>query len=204
MWAVFAVAFGLGCSLAAVGGPVVLVLGVLAIVSAIAYTGGPYPLGYHGLGDVFVMLFFGFVAVCTTTYLNIGSVPSLAWLAAVPVGALATAILVVNNVRDGETDTRAGKRTLVVRWGRRGGIAEFTAMLGLAFAVPPLLLLTQLAGGWSALPLLALPRAVAVRRELLREQGPALNDTLAKTAQLLALYGALFALGLCFDRVGSG
>lgn len=204
MWGIFALAFGLGLYLAAVGGVVVLLLGVLAILSAVAYTGGPYPLGYHGLGDLFVMLFFGFVAVCTTSYLNLGTVPSLAWFAAIPVGALATAILVVNNVRDGDTDARVGKRTLVVRWGRRGGIAEFTLLLGLAFAVPPLLLATQLAGGWVALPLLTIPKAIALRRELGREQGSALNHTLAKTAQLLALYGALLTAGLYADRLWGG
>ena len=92
---------------------------VASILSAIAYTGGRYPLGYHGLGDLFVLAFFGFVAVAGTSLVAAGSVPPLAWLAAVPVGALATAVLVVNNARDHQTDVRAGKRTLVVRFGRR-------------------------------------------------------------------------------------
>src|SRR6185369_469718 len=122
MWTSFAVATGLGAILVWLAGWPVLVIGVASIVAAIAYTGGPYPLGYHGLGDVFVMVFFGLVAVVGTVFVETREITALAWIAAVPVGALSTAILVVNNVRDRETDARAGKRTLAVRLGKRGGL----------------------------------------------------------------------------------
>src|SRR5580692_1531577 len=122
------VAFGLatlaGAYLVSAAGWPVVAIGVLSVASGIAYTGGPYPLGYHGLGDVFVMAFFGFVAVCGTVFVQAHEVPLLAWLAAVPVGAIATAVLVVNNLRDREQDARAGKRTLAVRFGRRAGVVE--------------------------------------------------------------------------------
>ena len=97
-----------GIYLTAHAGAAVVAIGICSIIAAVAYTGGPYPLGYHGLGDLFVLVFFGFVAVCGTVFVQLGSVPGLAWLCAVPVGALATAILVVNNVRDIATDRRAG------------------------------------------------------------------------------------------------
>src|SRR3954452_12442767 len=114
MIAAFAVASVFGLYLTATVGWPIVIVGVASIAAGIAYTGGPWPLGYHGLGDLFVMVFFGFVAVCGTAFVQLGSVPCLALAAAVPVGALATAILVVNNVRDRATDERAGKRTLAV------------------------------------------------------------------------------------------
>ncbi|HEY0252869.1 MAG TPA: 1,4-dihydroxy-2-naphthoate polyprenyltransferase, partial [Kofleriaceae bacterium] len=107
----FAIATAFGGYLAWVGGWPVIAIGVASVISGICYTGGPWPLGYHGLGDVFVMIFFGFVAVCGTAYVQLGSVPALAVLASVPVGALATAIIVVNNLRDRNQDVRVGKRT---------------------------------------------------------------------------------------------
>ncbi|HWU86599.1 MAG TPA: 1,4-dihydroxy-2-naphthoate polyprenyltransferase, partial [Kofleriaceae bacterium] len=132
----FAVAAAFGAYLAWVGGWPIVVLGLASIASGIAYTGGPWPLGYHGLGDVFVLGFFGFAAVCGTAYVQLGHVPALAVWASIPVGALATAILVVNNLRDRATDVRAGKRTLAVRLGPRATLAEYAALLVLAYAVP--------------------------------------------------------------------
>ncbi len=140
------------------GWPVVAI-GVASVLSGIAYTGGPFPLGYHGLGDLFVLLFFGFVAVVGTTYVETHQAPLLAWYAAIAVGALATAILVVNNLRDRTTDEVAGKRTLAVRLGRSGALAEYVGLLLLAYAVPVALV----AIGWlpwaGLLPLLSLPIA---------------------------------------------
>ncbi|HEY3668754.1 MAG TPA: 1,4-dihydroxy-2-naphthoate octaprenyltransferase, partial [Polyangiaceae bacterium] len=109
MTLVFLAALALGLYLTSVAGPIILLIGCASIASAIAYTGGPYPLGYHGLGDVFVFVFFGLVAVCGTVFVELGSVPGLAIWCSLPVGALATAILVVNNLRDRETDLGAGK-----------------------------------------------------------------------------------------------
>jgi len=194
-----AVAFGvatvLGIYLAASAGWPVIAIGVASIVSGIAYTGGPWPLGYHGLGDVFVLLFFGFVAVCGTAFVQLGHVPPLAIAAAVPVGALATAILVVNNIRDRDTDERAGKRTLAVRLGRRGALAEYIALVVIAYAVP--LGLAATGRLYAALPVLSAPVAVArIRAVIAAGDGPAFNGCLAATAQLLLLHGGLFAAGL--------
>jgi 1,4-dihydroxy-2-naphthoate octaprenyltransferase len=194
------VAFGLatlaGVYLVWVAGPWVLAIGVASILSGVAYTGGPYPLGYNGLGDVFVLVFFGFVAVCGTVFVQMGSVPSLAFLASVPVGCLATAILVVNNLRDAEGDAQVGKRTLAVRLGVGAVRGEYVLLLALAYGVPLLLPLLHVASSAAALPLLSLPLAVPLVRSVYRDRGRALNATLAKTARLLLVHGALFAAGL--------
>jgi 1,4-dihydroxy-2-naphthoate octaprenyltransferase len=140
-------------------------------------------------------VFFGFVAVCGTVYVQLGWVPPLAWWAAVPVGALATAILVVNNVRDRATDTRAGKRTLAVRFGRPVALVEYALMLMLAYAIP--LAIALHGRPWAALPLVTLPVAVLRMRALLHAvDGPEHNACLAATAQLLMAHGILFATGL--------
>jgi len=191
----FAVAAAFGVYLVAVGGWPIAALGLASIASGMAYTGGPWPLGYHGLGDVFVMAFFGFVAVCGTAYVQLGHVPALAVWASVPVGALATAILVVNNLRDRATDTRAGKRTLAVRLGRSATLVEYAALLVAAYAVP--LGLAAQRGAWLALPLATAPLAVTRLRALAAAvDGPAFNSCLAATAKLLLLHGALFAAGI--------
>jgi 1,4-dihydroxy-2-naphthoate octaprenyltransferase len=196
MIAAFAVAAGFGLYLAAVGGWPIVALGLASIASGIAYTGGPWPLGYHGLGDVFVLGFFGFAAVCGTAYVQLGHVPALAVWASMPVGALATAILVVNNLRDRATDARAGKRTLAVRLGRRATLVEYAALLAVAYAVP-LGLALSCGEVWLALPLATAPIAVARLRQLAgAADGPAFNRCLAATAQLLLVHGALFTGGL--------
>lgn len=195
----FALAALAGAYMTWVGGWPMLVIGVASILSGIAYTGGPYPLGYHGLGDLFVMIFFGFVAVCGTVLVNLGSVPELAWWASVPPGALATAILVVNNVRDRETDVLAGKRTLAVRFGRAAGIAEYRLLLLASFLVPMLLFLVGKAGWPILLPFATAPAAVLLQRGLVRGQGRELNPVLVGTARLLVFFGALFTLGLFFS-----
>lgn len=185
-----------GVYLVSLGGWPVVAIGIASILSGIAYTAGPFPLGYHGLGDVFVMLFFGFVAVCGTVWVQHQSLSLLAWLASVPVGALATAILVVNNVRDRETDVVAGKRTLPVRFGRRFGELEYQLLLLLAYLVPVGLVMAGLKGLPVLLPLLTIPLALARRRELLTLTGAALNPVLANTAKLLLLHGVLFTVGI--------
>ena len=192
----FALALLVGVYLVWVGGWVVVAIGLGSIAAAIAYTGGPYPLGYNGLGDIAVFIFFGLVAVCGTTYVQAGYVPALAWIAAVPCGTLVTAILVVNNVRDIETDVVAGKRTLAVRFGRRAGIAEYVLLLAAAYAVPPVLVATDRLDPWVLLPLLTLPLAIPLARRLATDTGRALNPLLARTAGLGVIFGALFALGI--------
>ena len=195
MIAAFGVATLLGLYLVAAAGWPVIAIGVASILSGIAYTGGPWPLGYHGLGDVFVMIFFGFVAVCGTAFVQLGSVPCLAIIAAIPVGALATAILVVNNIRDRATDVRAGKRTLAVRFGRRAALVEYAALLALAYAIPLGLAITG--RPWAALPLVSAPLAVLrMRAVIAAADGPAFNRCLAATAQLMLAHGVLFTFGL--------
>jgi 1,4-dihydroxy-2-naphthoate octaprenyltransferase len=196
MLVVFGLALLVGAYLTAVAGPAIIAIGLLSIASAIAYTGGPWPLGYHGLGDLFVMLFFGFVAVCGTAFVQLGSVPALAWWAAVPVGSLATAILVVNNIRDRTTDLAAGKRTLAVRFGRRAALAEYLLLLAAAYSVPVLLFRTGTASAWALLPLLSLPIAVSLAWRLSTQEGARLNQVLAGTARLMLIMGLTFALGL--------
>ena len=195
----FACAAACGLYLVSIAGWPIAVIGVASILSGIAYTGGPWPLGYHGLGDVFVLVFFGFVAVCGTAFVQLGHVPWLSVWAAIPVGALATAILVVNNLRDRTGDARAGKRTLAVRFGRTAAIVEYAVLLAAAYAIPAGL---ALAGrGWAALPLVTAPLAVLRLRQLAScVDGPSFNRCLATTAHLLMIHGALFATGLALAR----
>ena len=201
MWLTFALALLVGGYLTTVAGPAIVVIGLLSILSAIAYTGGPYPLGYHGLGDLFVLLFFGFVAVCGTAYVHLHAVPLLAWLAALVPGVLAANILQVNNVRDRVGDERAGKRTLAVRWGRRGAELQYVVQNVVAYAVPVGLLASGLIGWTVLLPLVSAPLAIRNTRELLHRDGRELNPTLARTAKLVFLHSALFALGIALDPV---
>lgn len=196
MVVVFVLALLVGVYLTVVAGWVVVAIGLASIASAIAYTGGPYPLGYHGLGDLFVLVFFGFVAVAGTALVQVGRVPELAWWAALPVGCLATAILVVNNLRDVDTDRRAGKRTLAVRLGQRGAVLEYAVLVGVAYAVPVCLAVTERAAPWVLLPLLTLPLGLGLTAGVARQRGRALNPLLGKTALLLLLHGVLFAAGL--------
>jgi len=190
----FGVALVIGIYLAVVGGWPILITGLASIAAGWAYTGGPWPFGYHGLGDLFVFVFFGLVATAGTTYVQLHAVPPAAWIAAVPVGALATAILVVNNLRDIATDARAGKRTLAVRLGADATRVEYVVLLVVAFAAPFALL--PLARPWVLLPLAALPLAATPLRLVFRGQGAELNAALGATARLHLAYGALLALGL--------
>jgi len=196
MLLVFGLALAIGLYLTYVSGPVILLIGCASIASAIAYTGGPYPLGYHGLGDVFVFIFFGLVAVCGTTLVEIGRVPGLALWCAIPVGALATAILVVNNLRDRVTDLGAGKRTLAVRYGRRFALSQYRALIAVSYLTPVGLALSGSTGLEVLLCLLSLPLALKTERAVSATEGRALNPLLAATAKLLAIFGILFALGL--------
>lgn len=196
MWLVFVLALAIGLYLTSVAGPVILLIGCASIASAIAYTGGPYPLGYHGLGDVFVFIFFGLVAVCGSALVEIGRVPGLAVACAIPVGALATAILVVNNLRDRVTDLGAGKRTLAVRYGRGFALGQYRALIAVSYLTPVGLLISGSSGPEVLLPLLSLPLAIKTERAVSATEGRALNPLLAATAKLLAIFGLLLALGL--------
>jgi 1,4-dihydroxy-2-naphthoate octaprenyltransferase len=193
------IAFGLatacGAYLVGVAGWPVVAIGVASVLSGIAYTGGPWPLGYHGLGDVFVLAFFGFVAVCGTAYVQAGEVPALAWWLALPVGTIATAVLVVNNLRDRVGDDLSGKRTLAVRLGRRGAIVEYVLLLLVAYAVPGV---RVLAGdpAWLLLPWLTAGWGTQLAVRVAGTDGRALNPLLGATAKLLLAYSLLLALGV--------
>src|SRR6218665_1161917 len=183
--ACFGLAVLTGIYLVVVGGWPIVAIGVASVLAGYAYTGGPFPLAYHGLGDVFVFIFFGLVAVSPA-----------AWGAAIPVGAIGTALLVVNNLRDASTDVKAGKRTLVVRLGTAAGKAEYVLLLALAFATPLAMWALGLASAWVLLALLSAPLAVPLLRQVLGQQGAALNPALGGTARLQLVFGVLFSVGL--------
>lgn len=189
-----------GVYLVSVGGALILAIGIFAIIVALAYTAGPFPLGYHGLGDIAVFVCFGPIAVGGTYYVQTLHWPTLALVAAIPVGAFATAVLVVNNVRDIVSDTRAGKRTLAVRFGRDAGIAEYASLMVLAHAIPvtmwmlgdaPVSVLLSLAT--------AVPAYYRVRAIQATQDGPGMSAQLAATAQLGLVHATLFSLGLALS-----
>lgn len=196
--ATFALAVLVGLYLVATAGWVVLVMGVASIVAGVLYTGGPRPYGYAGLGEVFVFLFFGLVAVAGSHYVQTERLDGAALGLAVPVGLLATAILVVNNLRDIDTDARAGKRTLAVRLGRAGTRRLYVGLLGGAYVLACLVGAT--AGElslWVLLCLLSLPLAVRVADTArTRTDGPSLNGALAATGQLQLAFCVLLSAGV--------
>lgn len=194
---VFGLAALIGLYLVIRGGWPVLAIGLASILAALAYSGGPAPFGSRGLGDLFVFIFFGLVAVGGTYYVQALEFYPLVLLVAVPLGALITAILVVNNYRDIETDARVGKRTLAVILGHTGTRVEFIILLVLAYLTP---LVLWLMGRFSAgvlLSWLTIPKAVGLTRTLdATTEGPALNQALAGTAQLTLWFSILFSIGM--------
>jgi 1,4-dihydroxy-2-naphthoate octaprenyltransferase len=196
MWLAFAGALMAGVYLTSVAGWPVMALGLLSIAAAYLYTGGPKPYGYLGLGDLSVFLFFGFGAVAGTYFVQAQSVSPLVLWASVPIGALATAILVVNNLRDIETDSRAGKLTLAVRLGERATRSYYLLLLATAYVVPPILWFRGLAAAWVWLPWLSLPLALRLAGRMRHERGLALNGCLVQTARLEVVFGLLLAVGL--------
>ncbi len=198
MWIVFASALGVGSLLLFYGDWWLLLIGIACIVCGIAYTGGPYPLAYHGWGDLFVFLFFGVVAVCLTYYVQAGRFTADSLLVSIPIGALATNILVVNNYRDLESDRKTGKRTLVVRYGRNVALAQYQAMVLIALIVPLVLWMRGMTPA-ILLPVLSWPLTFFLRMWLLSARSRREFDrVLALTAGYLVLYALLFAAGLWF------
>jgi 1,4-dihydroxy-2-naphthoate octaprenyltransferase len=190
-----ALVLALGVYLVAVGGWPILALGLVSIVAAVAYTGGPWPLGYLGLGEAMVFVFFGLGAVMGTYWVQAHALTPLAGWLAVPMGAWSAAILVVNNVRDAATDARCGKGTLAVRLGVGFAKALYVVLLGLGFAVPAALALSGQLGWGGFLPLAAVPLAWPLVRSVYADVGPVLNKTLGGTARLLLVGAALLAAG---------
>lgn len=197
MGLVLAAAFGVGIYLVGVGGWPVVWIGLASLVCAVAYTGGPFPLAYHGLGDVFVFVFFGLVAVGGTVWVQTLTWPPEALWAGAGVGALSTAILVVNNLRDIPTDRVAGKRTLAVRIGARASKAQYVALLLLGAAVPPVGVALF---GWPSATLATLAvflGAVGPTRRVLGFTEPTqLLPALGGTARVVALYGVVLGAAL--------
>ena len=195
--AAFGVATLAGVYLIAGAGWPVLAAGVASMLAALAYTGGPWPFGYHGLGDVFVFIFFGLVAVVGTYFVQAGAITGAAVAAAVPVGCTVTAILMVNNIRDIETDAAAGKRTLAVMIGRQPARWLFVATVAAAYLAAAALAPIDGFGAWTLLAWLSIPFAVSpVRAVMTSTDGPTLNAALRATARLHLALGALLAAGL--------
>jgi 1,4-dihydroxy-2-naphthoate octaprenyltransferase len=201
------VAFGLavlvGVYLIVTAGWQILLIGVLSILAGVLYTGGPRPYGYEGLGEVFVFLFFGLVAVTGTFFAQVEAFTWESFVLAIPVGLLATAILMVNNTRDLETDRRAGKKTLAVRLGRDKARLGYALLIYVAFATAPL---AWILGGdhltpWLLSPWLALPLAAPIVRVVRNKvDGPSLNGALAKTGMLQLVFCVLLSVGLLLSR----
>ena len=208
----FGLAILVGMYLVYVGGLPILVVGLASVAAGVTYTGGPLPYGYRGLGDLFVFVFFGLVAVAGTYYVQAvttplplgvpaGTVPAAAVVAGLPAAGLSTAILVVNNVRDRETDAAAGKRTLAVILGYRASRLEWTALVGMAYVVPAVFWLDGYAPP-VLLPLVTAPLAAAVGRTVwTRTDGEALNPALERTGKLLFAHSVLFAAGFALPAL---
>ncbi len=196
MVVVFGLAALCGIYLITLGGWPILLVGLLSIAAAMAYTIGPAPFGYYGLGDLGTFVFFGLIAVVGTYYVQAHAVTPAAWLGGVAMGCLITNILVVNNIRDADTDRAAGKRTLAVLLGRRGARIEYLLLLVIAYAIPLILWLALGYRPGALLAWLTLPLAYRQTRAVFTILGPALNRTLAGAAQLAVAYAVALAVGI--------
>jgi 1,4-dihydroxy-2-naphthoate octaprenyltransferase len=201
MAVVFGLAALLGVYLAFVAGWVIIAIGVFSILAALAYTGGPYPLGYHGLGEVFVFLFFGPIAVCGTYFAQAKAFSASSLWVAIPMGLLTIAILVVNNLRDIDTDRAGGKRSLSVRFGAEWTRKEYIGVIGAAYLFPAAMWLSGNASAWVMLTWLSLPYFISLVQTIYRHTGRPLNQALAGTGQLELLFGLLFFAGLLIPVV---
>jgi 1,4-dihydroxy-2-naphthoate octaprenyltransferase len=194
---VLVAALVVGVFLVARGGWPIVAIGLSAMVSAVAYTAGPYPLGYHGLGDLFVFLYFGLAAVAGTTWVLAGRWDPLAFALALPVGGYGAAVLTVNNIRDREGDERVGKRTLAVRLGAGGARAWYAVLLALPHAVVAALIAARWVGWSAGLSFLVLPLALRlVRTVRTHDDGPTLNASLGGTARLQLLWALALTPGV--------
>lgn len=195
-------AFLLGLYLVWHAGWVILGIGVLSLIFGILYTGGPFPLGYNGLGDIFVFIFFGIVAVMGTYYVNALEWGVASFWASLAVGALSTNILVINNLRDVEQDKKAGKNTLGVLLGENALRWEYLIMLAIAMAIPPHFFFRLDYNIYVFIPFLSLPMALSLVRQVwLEEDKRKLNKTLERTAQFMTIFGVLFSAGILLDML---
>src|SRR5215211_3094152 len=178
------------------GGPILAVLGLIAIAAAVTYTAGPKPFGYLGLGELFVFFFFGPVAVVGSAFVMTHHITRLALLASIPMGCLVTAILVVNNLRDIDTDRMAGKRTLAVRIGTGATHWEYTALLAVAYAMPVLIWTSELSQPGPLLAWATAPLAILLVWRVWHVSGRALNPVLGGTARLCLWFAITFGAGI--------
>ena len=192
----FALSAAVGVYLVVVGGWPILAIGVLSILAGVLYTGGPWPLGYNGLGDLLTFTFFGLIAVVGTFYLHTGHVTLGAMVVAIPVGLLVTAILVVNNLRDIDSDRTAGKHTLAVIIGREATRTQYLLFVAAAYLLVGARWVFGEASVWFWLPWLTLPLAVSLSRSIIRQDGRSLNPVLRGTAMLHLIFGVLFAASI--------
>jgi 1,4-dihydroxy-2-naphthoate octaprenyltransferase len=200
MAVVFVLSALMGLYLIWLGGWVILAIGIAAIISAIAYTGGPFPLGYYGLGEVFVFIFFGLASVAGTYYVQAGDVSSAAWWMTLPPGLIITAILVVNNLRDLENDRKAGKHTLAVMFGEQFAKAEYLTCIFAAYLILPVAAWFGLIPWLSLMAWASFPIAFRATRTVFTQKGRPLNAALAGTGQAAFMFSLLFWVGLALQR----
>lgn len=201
MWLVFGLAALCGLYLLLHAGWVVVIIGVLSILAAIAYTAGPYPLGYHGLGELTVFVFFGLAAVCGTYFVQALRVDAIAVWVALPMGLLTVAILIVNNLRDVKTDRISGKMTLAARFGAIWAQREYVVVVAAAYLIPIIMWLTGTASAFVLATWLSLPMFISLTRGIFTLVGRPLNRMLAQTGQLVLVYGLCLSAGLILQVV---
>lgn len=192
---VYSTAFLLGLYLVYLAGWIIFIIGVFSIIAGLAYTTGPYPLAYNGLGDIFVFIFFGLIGTIGTYYVHTQQITTLIILASLPVGALITNILIVNNFRDRADDESSGKRTTAVMFGEKFARTLYIILCIISYVIPIIIYLEIVKEIWILLPLITIPMSIKLVRMLYSLQGSALNKTLELTAKLSALYGVLFSFG---------
>jgi 1,4-dihydroxy-2-naphthoate octaprenyltransferase len=196
MAVVFGLAALVGLYLVWLGGWPIVIVGIASVLAAIAYTGGPFPLGYHGLGELFVFVFFGLASVAGTYYVQAESVSAAAWWMTLPPGLIITAILVVNNLRDVDEDRRGGKRTLAVRMGEAATKVEYLVLVIAAYLVLPLAAARGVVPWWTMLAWLSVPLAFRAGRVVVTRQGRPLNDALADTGKAALAFCLLTWAGM--------
>lgn len=198
---VFGLAALIGLYLTAVAGWPVIAMGLLSILAALGYTGGPYPYGYRGFGELFVFIFFGLVALCGTVYVQMLHLPAAAVWAALPMGFLSTGVLVVNNLRDIPTDRPTGKKTLAVRFGDKFARREYLMLVILAYLAPLGAWSFGAGNAWGLAAWLSFPFALRPIRTVWKENGRALNPALGGTGQLELIFAICYAAGLILQRL---
>lgn len=191
----FGVTFLLGLYLVNLAGWPILIVGILSIASGYSYTAGPYPLAYNGLGDVFVFLLFGVVAVVGTYYVQALQLTELIFIASIPAGALITNILVVNNYRDIDEDRENNKNTLAVIFGEQFSRVQYFLQLLIAYVVPVFIFIKYETSWVILLPLITLPLGIKLFKMLTKLRGEELNKTLELTAKLSVIFSILFSIG---------